>query len=127
MASKNLPSISVLIPTLNAARVLEKCLESIKKQDYPKEKIEIIIADGGSIDQTLAIARKYGARIFDNPLKTGEAGKAVALKEAKNQIVALIDSDNLLPQKNWLRKMVVPFTDRRIKGCLLYTSPSPRD
>lgn len=40
------PKISILIPTLNAASVLEKCFRSIANQDYPKEKIEVIVADG---------------------------------------------------------------------------------
>ena len=116
MNDKNYPSISVLIPTLNAASVLEKCLKSIANQEYPKEKIEIIIADGGSTDKTLAIAKKYKARIYLNPLKTGEAGKAVALKKAKGELIALIDSDNLLPDKNWLKRMVKPFADPEIVG-----------
>jgi len=116
MVSKKLPSVSILIPTLNSARVLTGCLESIRQQNYPKEKIEIIIADGGSSDKTLAIAKKYGVKIFKNPLKTGEAGKAVALKKAKNELVALIDSDNLLPDKNWLRRMVAPLADQEILG-----------
>ncbi|MCJ7793093.1 MAG: glycosyltransferase [Candidatus Marinimicrobia bacterium] len=116
MVSKQLPSISILIPTLNAARVLGGCLKSINQQDYPKEKIEIIIADGGSTDQTLAMAKKSGAKIEQNPLQTGEAGKAVALKKAKNELVALIDSDNFLPDKNWLRKMVAPLADPAILG-----------
>jgi len=116
MASKDLSSISVLIPTLNAASVLESCLKSIVDQDYPKEKLEIIIADGGSTDKTLEIAKKYGAKIYKNPLKTGEAGKAVALKKAKNELVALIDSDNILPNKNWFKKMIEPFSDPEIIG-----------
>ncbi|MBI5183738.1 MAG: glycosyltransferase [Nitrospinae bacterium] len=37
-----------IIPTLNSARILRDCLDSVAIQDYPKEKIEIIIADGGS-------------------------------------------------------------------------------
>lgn len=116
MISKNLPSISVLIPTLNAASVLEKCLTSIVKQDYPKEKLEIIIADGGSTDKTLEIAKKYGAKIYKNPFKTGEAGKAVALRYAQGELVALIDSDNLLPGPTWFRQMVEPFPDPEIIG-----------
>lgn len=116
MDSKDLQSISVLIPTLNAASVLEGCLKSIAKQNYPKEKIEIIIADGGSTDKTLEIAKKYKAKIYKNPLKTGEAGKAVALKKAKNELVALIDSDNVLPSKNWFKKMVKPFSDPEVIG-----------
>jgi glycosyltransferase involved in cell wall biosynthesis len=116
MASKDLPSISILIPTLNAASVLEECLKSIATQDYPRKKIEIIIADGGSTDKTLEIAKKYGVKIYRNPLKTGEAGKAVALKKAKNELVALIDSDNVLPDKNWFKEMVEPFSDPEIIG-----------
>lgn len=116
MYSKKLPSISILIATLNSASVLEGCLKSIVNQDYPKEKIEIIIADGGSTDKTLKIAKEYGAKIYKNPLKTGEAGKAVALRQAQGELVALIDSDNVLPDKNWFRRMVEPFSDPEIIG-----------
>jgi len=112
----NLPSVSVLIPTLNAARVLEKCLRSLSRQRYPKAKTEVIIADGGSTDDTLSIARKFGAKIVENPLKTAEAGKAVALSEAKNELVLLMDSDNVLPQKDWLSRMTAPFEDIEILG-----------
>jgi glycosyltransferase involved in cell wall biosynthesis len=53
------PNISVLIPTLNAASVLESCLKSIRSQNYPQEKLEIIVADGGSTDATVGIASNY--------------------------------------------------------------------
>lgn len=111
-----LPSISVVIPTLNSERILDKCLASIGKQDYPKEKIEIIITDGGSIDNTKGIAQKYTSKILKNPLKTAEAGKAVGIKAAKNDLIALIDSDNILPEKNWFKKMVEPFNNPEIIG-----------
>lgn len=113
---QSLPTISVVIPTLNAGKVLGKCLESISNQNYPKGLIEIIIADGGSIDKTLTIAEKYEAKIYPNPLKTGEAGKAVALRHAGSELVALIDSDNILPDKNWFLRMVEPFKDKEIFG-----------
>jgi|Deesub1362A_J573_1020465.scaffolds.fasta_scaffold01105_10 glycosyltransferase involved in cell wall biosynthesis len=115
--------ISVVIPTYNSERTLEMCLESIVNQDYPKEKIEIIIADGGSTDRTLEIARKYTDKIINNRLKTGEAGKAVGIKHAKGDIIALIDSDNILPTRNWLRRMIKPFEDVEIAGAepLYYT------
>jgi len=109
-----LPSISVVIPTLNSGSVLEKCLKSISIQDYPKDKIEIIIADGGSSDATLEISQKYHAKIVNNNLRTGEAGKAVGVKEAKNDLIALIDSDNILPNDRWFFDMTVPFEDDEI-------------
>jgi glycosyltransferase involved in cell wall biosynthesis len=98
------PKISILIPTLNAGKVLETCLKSIDIQDYPKGKIEIIVADGTSVDNTREIAKNYGAQIVENPLKTAEAGKIAALKSSSGEFVALIDSDNILPESNWLKK-----------------------
>jgi glycosyltransferase involved in cell wall biosynthesis len=106
-----LPKVSILIPTLNAASVLEKCLKEISQQDYPKELIEIIIADGGSTDRTLEIARNYGALVVENKLKTGEAGKMAALHVASGEFCALIDSDNFLPDSGWLNQMVEPLLE----------------
>lgn len=112
--NQTLPSISVVIPTLNAGAFLESCLKSIVMQVYPKNKIEIIIADGGSTDSTLQIATKYKAKIISNPLKTSESGKFVGVKKSKNQLIAFIDSDNILTTKYWLKKIVYPFRDKEI-------------
>lgn len=108
------PSVSVIIPTLNSVKTIKQCLESIAGQEYSKELIEIIVVDGGSIDGTVEIAKEYTANIYPNLLKTGEAGKAAGLKFAKNDIIAFIDSDNILPDKDWLRRMIEPFVDTEI-------------
>lgn len=112
----NFPSVSIIIPTLNSESVLEGCLKSIIDQNYPKKKLEILIADGGSVDKTVEIAKKYGARVYKNPLVTSEAGKAVCLKHSNNELIASIDSDNVLPEENWLRRMVEPFVQKNIEG-----------
>ncbi len=112
-----LPSVSIVIPVFNSERTLKACLESIRFQDYPKDKIEIIIVDAGSKDQTLDIAQYFKIdKILPNPLKTGEAGKAVGVKATSFDIIALIDSDNIMPQKDWLRRMTEPFSDPEIVG-----------
>lgn len=112
-----LPTISIVIPTYNSMRTLEECLKSIAEQDYPRDKVEIIIADGGSSDETIATVKKYGVdKILPNPLITGEAGKAVGVSAATKEIIALIDSDNVLEGKDWLKKMVEPFKDSEIVG-----------
>ncbi|MEM0050454.1 glycosyltransferase family 2 protein [Thermofilum sp.] len=119
-----MPSVSIVIPTYNSERTLAQCLESIARQDYPREKIEIIIADGGSKDKTLEIAKNFGVnKILHNPLRTGEAGKAVGVEVAKNEIILFQDSDNVLDGQDWLRRMVEPFEDTSIVGAepLYYT------
>jgi len=124
VASEDLPSISIVIPTYNSERTLAQCLESIVRQDYPRGKIEIIIADGGSKDKTLEIAEKFSVdRILHNPLRIGEAGKAVGVEAAKNEIMLLQDSDNILDRQDWLRRMIEPFEDTGIIGTepLYYT------
>ena len=115
------PLVSIVIPTLNAERTLKDCLDSIASQNYPHENLEIIIADGGSTDETLQIVEDFRAksstinvRVLENKLKTGEAGKAVGIKAANNDVIALIDSDNILPDQDWLKSMVEPFKDPEI-------------
>ena len=110
-------SISIVIPTYNSEAVLDQCLNSIIKQDYPKKLIEIIVIDGGSRDNTVKIAKKYTDKIYKNHLRTGEAGKAIGVKKAKNELIALIDSDNILPSNSWLKEMTQPFLeDKAIIG-----------
>ena len=65
-------SISFIIPTYNASIHIETCLQSIRKQKYPQEKVEILILDGDSSDNTLSIVKKYGYEMF--PVKGSAHG-----------------------------------------------------
>jgi glycosyltransferase involved in cell wall biosynthesis len=106
----------VLVPTLNSQRTLPACLDAVRAQDYPGGSVEIVVADGGSQDDTIAIARRYGARIVHNALVSGEAGKAAAFRASNGEFVALVDSDNIVIGNDWLRRMVAPFADPTIVG-----------
>ncbi len=108
MQKHKVNTVSFCIPTYNAGKVLEPCLNSIRSQKYDQSKIEIIIIDAGSTDNTLNIAHQFNALIFSNPLKTGEAGKSIGISKAKGEYIALIDSDNILPHRLWLRSMIRP-------------------
>lgn len=104
--------VSIIIPTYNSLKTLGACLESIKEQSYPSPNLEIIIVDGGSTDGTLELASKFKiTRVLKNSLKTGEAGKVLGVKSASGEIIAFIDSDNILPGRDWLKEMVIPFED----------------
>ena len=105
-------SISFVIPTLNSAATLGECLAAIRGQDLPPGACEIIIADAGSTDATRDIALRHGVdRIVENPLKTGEAGKSAGIRVARGELIALVDSDNILPDPAWARAMLAPFDD----------------
>jgi glycosyltransferase involved in cell wall biosynthesis len=107
--------VSIVIPTLNSEKTLAQCLEAIRAQDFEKGRYEIVIADAGSSDKTIEIARSFNVEVItDNPLKTGEAGKTAGIKASSGDIIALIDSDNILPSSDWLRRMVEPFSDPEI-------------
>lgn len=127
----NYPSISVAMATFNSEFSLKLCLDSLFSQDYPKEKIELIIADGGSIDRTLEILKDYPHRLFEIPPDKQEAeyNKGVAVSHAKNEILLLIDHDNILPHKNWLKNMVLPFMENsEITGVeVLRFTHNPKD
>lgn len=110
----NWPEVSIIIPTLNSERTLGICLESISRLSY-KGKIEVIVADGGSKDTSLTIAKKFRARIVTNLLKTAESGKAVGFKHSNGEVIAFIDSDNVITDRLWIEKMVSPLmSDKEI-------------
>jgi glycosyltransferase involved in cell wall biosynthesis len=107
-----LPGVSVLIPTLNAARYLEDCLRSIRDQDYPPDLIEIVVADAGSVDATLELLARYGVqRVVANAGITTEAGRAILNRLPSKELTLYIDADNYLVGADWLRRMVEPLRD----------------
>jgi glycosyltransferase involved in cell wall biosynthesis len=109
------PGVSIVIPTLNAERYLDECLGAIRDQDYPAERLEIVLVDAGSTDRTLEIARAHAVDVvLENPLMTGEAGKAVGLRAARHELLCSVDSDNVVVGRDWLRRMVAPFEDPEV-------------
>lgn len=112
------PAISVVMPTLNAERYLDECLGALRAQEYAG-RVEVLIADAGSTDRTLEIAAAHDVdHVLPNPLKSGEAGKAVGVRAATGDLVLLLDSDNIVLGEDWLTRMARPFVeDPEVFGC----------
>lgn len=107
-----LPAISIVIVTYNCARNLQECLSKVAEQNYPKDKVEILLVDGGSTDETLQVAKSFGAKTVYGGFKTdAEPRRGIALFHAIHEIVGYIDSDIFLTNTNWLREMVFPFME----------------
>lgn len=107
------PSISVIIASYNSQNTIDECLSSVRTQNYPQKKIEIIIADGGSQDKTLQMIKKFDTTLINVPkhLQNAEYNKGVGVRKAKGDLLLMIDHDNVLPHKNWLNEMVAPLVD----------------
>lgn len=124
--AKKLPIVTFIIPTLNAEDYLPSCLKAIRSQDYPQSKIEIVIADGGSTDNTRKIATKYKAIIIENPEVLHEPGKARASDAAHGEILFFTDADNTIVGEKWVSLFVNAYLKYpTIKGFLPQTVPPP--
>lgn len=86
----NNPLVSVIIPTRNSSRTIERCLQSIKDQSYPN--IEIIVVDNDSSDSTKDIAFKFTDKVFNfGPERSYQRNFGV--KQASGEYILIHDSD----------------------------------
>lgn len=105
-------SFTFVLPTLNAAGPLfERALSSIRTQDYPRELVELIVADGGSTDSTRSDAERYGARVIENPRQLAEWGVKEGMLVATGDVVVVFASDNELIGTDWLARVARRFED----------------
>ncbi len=106
------PSVSVIIVALNCAQNIAECLKRIKEQDYPADRVEILVIDGGSTDGTQEVAESFGATVYSPGYKDNcEPRRAIGLLESKNDIVCYIESDIFLPTPQWLVEMISPLVE----------------
>jgi glycosyltransferase involved in cell wall biosynthesis len=94
------PDISLVIPAFNEEKNLPRLFETIKNQDF-KGTFEIIVVDNNSTDKTAQVAKKLGARVVKEKVQGIGPAKNRGCLEAKGEILAICDADNLLPP-NWL-------------------------
>ncbi len=122
------PKISIAIATYKSDRTLTKVLESIKNQTYPQKKIEILIIDGGSKDNTLITAKKYNCRILKNKKTELMFAKHIAFMKAKGKYLMYLDHDEVLENSNSLKIKYTAFKkNSRVKSVLLSGYKSPTD
>ena len=122
------PEVSIIVAAYNEGDVIGRRIENLLQMDYPREKMEIIVASDGSTDKTAEKANEYtkhGVVVFDFKKNRGKAethNDSIIL--AKNDIVVLTDADSLF-ENNFVRKVVLPFSMPEV-GCvvgnLLYMS-----
>jgi cellulose synthase/poly-beta-1,6-N-acetylglucosamine synthase-like glycosyltransferase len=124
----DLPSISFIISAFNEEQDIADKIENTLALKYPREKIEILVATDGSIDNTDEIIRSYGQKGIKLLVNKRNRGKTLALQEAikktSHDIIVFSDANSLYEQDN-LNEMIPWFADPTVGvvcGRLCYES-----
>jgi len=93
---KMLPTVTIAMPAYNEEKYIEACIASVQAQDYPRDKIEILVADGRSTDQTREILARLSEadpriKMIDNPARLQAAGLGVLVKQSTGDIIVRMD------------------------------------
>lgn len=88
--------VTIAMPAYNEEHYIESCIASVQAQDYPKELIEILVADGRSTDRTREILARLAEddpriRVVDNPARLQAAGLGLLVKEATGDVIVRMD------------------------------------
>jgi cellulose synthase/poly-beta-1,6-N-acetylglucosamine synthase-like glycosyltransferase len=110
-SGKKLPTFSIIVPAKDEEKVVGRLLNSLLKLDYPSEKKDIVVVEGGSTDRTVKICSEYAAqysdqiRLIHQSVSNGKPSALnYALKHVKGEIVAVFDADNVLEPDLLLRR-----------------------
>jgi glycosyltransferase involved in cell wall biosynthesis len=104
------PFVSIVIPCRNEASYIADCLASILAGDYPRDRIEILVADGRSDDGTREILRTCAAEhacitVLDNHQRSTPAALNLAIRSASGSVIIRMDAHVLYPP-DYVRRLV---------------------
>ncbi len=99
--------VSVIVPFYNSERYIQRCVEGLLQQSFPREAYEIILIDNNSTDSSAETVRQYpGIRLLAEPKQGAYAARNRGLREAKGEVLAFIDAD-CVPAHDWLHKIMM--------------------
>lgn len=105
--------ISVIIPTLNEAEKIERCLKAIFAQSH--KPYEVLVLDGYSTDETVEIANKFPVKIFHNEFIIRAGACQIGLENAEGEYIAFTDAD-CVADPDWLQNLMKEFDTSTIVG-----------
>ncbi|RKY29729.1 MAG: hypothetical protein DRP67_06060 [Candidatus Omnitrophota bacterium] len=108
------PLISFVTPMKEKDYRVVGLLKSIRSQNYPQDRIEILIIDGGSKPEVLEVCKKYGAKIYFNEKGLAEGrgmGKDQGIWKAKGKYIVIAESDIELIGNEWINNMITPLEE----------------
>ena len=119
---KDAPLVTVIVPTYNSAKTIERCLASIEQQTYPN--IEVVLIDGGSTDDTASIAARFNARVHICPGMGRTAATNHGIKHSRGRYVYRVDSDVVLDH-TIVEECFATCSDKRADAVCVVWTPDP--
>jgi GT2 family glycosyltransferase len=113
---RDFPDIDCILIGVNSAKTLGRCIESIRSGNYPAEKLRICYADGGSTDDSIAVAKRYtGVKVIalTPEYPTPGLGRNAGWKSGSAPLVQFLDSDTIVDPE-WFRKAVAKMSELRL-------------
>jgi glycosyltransferase involved in cell wall biosynthesis len=103
-----LKRVSVIIPTRNEEKFIAKCLDSIISQDYPSDRMEILVVDGVSYDNTKKIVQSYSqkypsVKLLDNISKYTSYAFNIGIKRSSGEVIMFMGA-HAGYKKNYISK-----------------------
>ncbi len=101
--SQERPFVSVIMPVRNEGSFIERSLGAVVSQDYPTDRFEVLVVDGESTDDTVALITRLASgtsipvRILPNPKRIAPAALNLGIAEAKGEIVVRVDGHCVVP------------------------------
>jgi cellulose synthase/poly-beta-1,6-N-acetylglucosamine synthase-like glycosyltransferase len=120
-AEGELPTVTLIIVAHNEQDVIEGKLKNSLALDYPREKLEIVVASDASTDRTDQICRAYagrGVRLIRRPTRGSQTGaQNYAVPRTAGEILVFCDANSMY-RPDSLKKLMVPFSEPRV-GCVV--------
>lgn len=107
------PKVSFVIPNYNSAVSLGLCLDAISAQIYPKDKVEILVVDNGSIDASHEVALAKGVKLIIDKESHVSGLRNRGAAETNGELIVFVDSDCIL-HANWLKIAIEYLQDNSI-------------
>ena len=110
--------VSVVVPAFNAERHLPGCLDALIAQDYPGDRLQIVVVDNGSTDKTRSIIEGYEVTPVEEPKRGSYRARNAGVAVARGDLIAFTDADCVVAP-DWVRELDRAFTEQPLADAMM--------
>jgi succinoglycan biosynthesis protein ExoA len=101
LADAELPSVSVILPIRNEGAFIDRSLGAVLGQDYPSDRLEVLVVDGMSDDDTRDRVKALSdgdvsVRLLDNPGRIVPTAMNIGIREAQGRVIVRVDGHTII-------------------------------